>query len=88
MLLFLLFLMSKGWDDVSELQPIIHLPGDIWAWRTMVEWYLQEKSPDSSITALWKSHQQSQPVAKQEELEKEMMNFALQRISFIHQKAI
>jgi hypothetical protein len=28
--------------------PIIHPPGDIWAWRTMVEWYRQGKAPDLS----------------------------------------
>jgi hypothetical protein len=53
-------------------------PGDIWAWRTMVEWYWQGK-PDSSTKALWKSYQQGHLVANQEE----MMNFALQSISFI-----
>jgi hypothetical protein len=30
------------WTAATHL-PIVHPPGDIWAWRTMVEWYRQEK---------------------------------------------
>jgi hypothetical protein len=32
--------------------PIVHSPGDIWAWRNTVEWYRQSKT-DSSTRALW-----------------------------------
>jgi hypothetical protein len=33
---------------------ILHPRGDIWAWRTIVEWWcLQRKAPDSSTRALW-----------------------------------
>jgi hypothetical protein len=32
--------------------PIVHPPGDKWAWRTMVEWCRQGKTPDSSTRAL------------------------------------
>jgi hypothetical protein len=52
---------------------ICHLPGDIWAWRTMVEGYRQGKT-DSSTRAFWQSYQQNHVTAKQEELMKEMMN--------------
>jgi hypothetical protein len=54
--------MKMGWDYVSELQPptppIVHTPGDMWAWRSMVEWYCQVKIPDSSTRALWQSYKQ------------------------------
>jgi hypothetical protein len=33
-------------------RPIVNLAGDIWAWRNMVEWYRQEKTPDSLTRAL------------------------------------
>jgi hypothetical protein len=38
---------------------IIRPPGDIWVWRTMVEWNWQEKTPDSSTRSLWQSYPQS-----------------------------
>jgi len=44
--------------------PTVHYPGDIWAWRTMVEWWCrQRKTPDSSTRALWQSYQQRHLVA-------------------------
>jgi hypothetical protein len=33
--------------------PIVHPSGDIWVRRTVVEWYRQKKTPDSSTRALW-----------------------------------
>jgi hypothetical protein len=34
--------------------PIVHLQGDIWAWRTMVEWRCKQRNtPDLSARALW-----------------------------------
>jgi hypothetical protein len=44
--------------------PIRHPPGDIWACRTMVEWYWQGKTPDSSAIVRSQSYQQSRLVAK------------------------
>jgi hypothetical protein len=41
------------WIVVTK-RPIVHLPGDMSAWITMVEWYQPKKTPDSSTTALWK----------------------------------
>jgi hypothetical protein len=39
--------MSMGRDYVSELRsltgPIVHLPGDTWAWWTMMELYREGK---------------------------------------------
>jgi hypothetical protein len=32
--------------------PIVHPPDDTWAWRTMVEWYRQVKTPDTSTRGL------------------------------------
>jgi hypothetical protein len=37
---------SMGLDDVSELRPLKD-PGDVWAWRVMVEWYLKGKPKNS-----------------------------------------
>jgi hypothetical protein len=34
-----------------------YYPGDIWAWRTMVEWYRQGRT-DSSTIDLWQAYQQ------------------------------
>jgi hypothetical protein len=62
--------------------PTVHPPGDIWARRTMVEWYRQSKTPDSSTRAIWQSYQQS-PTSKQEKWEKEMIQLALRSI-FVH----
>jgi hypothetical protein len=59
--------------------PIVHPPGDIWVWKTVVEWYQQRKAPDSSTRALWQSYQQSS-ITKQKELAKEMMDLALRSI--------
>jgi hypothetical protein len=44
--------MSMEWDDASEIQQrtgrTVHLPGDIWAWSAMMEWYWQD-----TIEELW-----------------------------------
>jgi hypothetical protein len=37
--------------------PIVHPPGDIWAWRTMVEWHWQRKTPDLSTRVLRQFYQ-------------------------------
>jgi hypothetical protein len=39
--------------------PTFHPPGYIGTERTIVEWHQHGKTPDSSIRAAWKSHQQS-----------------------------
>jgi hypothetical protein len=39
------------WSVVTT-EHIVHPPGDILVWRTMVEWYKQGKA-DSSTTDLW-----------------------------------
>jgi hypothetical protein len=62
--------------------PIVHPTGDIWVWKTTVEWYSQGKTPELSTRALWQSYQQSYLVAIQEELTKEIINFSLQSISY------
>jgi hypothetical protein len=43
--------------------PIVYPPGDMWEWKTMVEWCRQRKTPDSSTRALWQAFQQSYLVA-------------------------
>jgi hypothetical protein len=56
--------------------PIVRPPRDIWAWRTVVEWSRQRKTPDSSARALWQSYQQSSSI-KPKERAKWIMNLAL-----------
>jgi hypothetical protein len=68
--------------------PIIPPPGDIWVWRTVVKWYRQGKTPDSSTRALWKSCQHSHLVEKQEELANEIMNLALRSVFFILRRVL
>jgi hypothetical protein len=55
-------------------------PSWIWAWITMMEWYWQGKTLDTSTRALWQFNQQSYLVIKKKELAKEMMNSALRSI--------
>jgi hypothetical protein len=62
--------------------PIVHPPGDIWAWRTMVEWYRQGKAPDSS-PSLSGNHTISHLVANQKELGEGSDELYLRRI-FVH----
>jgi hypothetical protein len=64
-------------------RPIVHPTGYTWEWRTVVEWYRQEKIPDSSTRTLCQSYQQGNIVTKQEKLAKQMMNLALRTI-FVH----
>jgi hypothetical protein len=45
---------------------------------------INKGNPDSSIIAFWQSYQESYLVTKYEELEKEMMNFALRSICLFH----
>jgi hypothetical protein len=49
--------ITRLWSTAAK-GPIVHPPGDIWAWMTMVEWYWQRKTPDSSTRALLQSYQQ------------------------------
>jgi hypothetical protein len=77
------FINSRWWYRWEKLRhrtaatngPIVHPPGEnIWAWRTMVEWYRQRKSLFV---------QQSHLAENQEELAREIMNLVLQSI-FTH----
>jgi hypothetical protein len=70
------------WPAATNGPIVLLLEGIIWAWRTMVEWYRQRKTPDSSTRALWQSYHQRKRVT-QEGLAKKIINFALRRISFI-----
>jgi hypothetical protein len=62
----MMILIIIMYDDVVTLrlwtagtnEPIVHPPGDIWAWRTVVE-YRQGTTQDSSTRALLQSYQQS-----------------------------
>jgi hypothetical protein len=49
----------------------------------MVEWYGQEKTPDSSVKSLWQSYQQNRLIANKNNLEKEMMTVAFKTYLFI-----
>jgi hypothetical protein len=72
-------------DDVDVLRirlwtaatngPMVHPTDNIWAWTIMEKWYRQEKTHDSFTRAPWESYKQIDPVAKQNELAKEI-NFA------------
>jgi hypothetical protein len=62
---------------------IVHPPDETWAWRSLVEWYLQGKTPDSSTRALWQSYQQNHLVARQEILDERNAEFSRQ-IIFVH----
>jgi len=58
-----MIILSMGREYVSELRSptgLLFIPsGDVWVWRTMVEWWCQQRTPDSTTRALWKSYQQS-----------------------------
>jgi hypothetical protein len=76
-------ILTMGWECLQTVAtdwPVVHSPCDIWAWRTMVEWYRQRGTPDFFTRALWQSYYQSPIVPKQEELTKEVMNLALRSI--------
>lgn len=65
---------SCQWSETTPLNcghPLAYCSsaGDIRAWRSMAEWYLQEETPDSSIRTFWQTYQQSNLVAKQERLD-------------------
>jgi hypothetical protein len=61
-------------STAATIGPIVQPQGDIWAWRTMVEYYRQGESPDSSTRALWKSYEQNHIAENQEELAKVVIN--------------
>jgi len=81
---------AQSHDDVNGVRlhlwsvatngPVVHPSVDAWSWRTMVEWYQQGKTPNSSNRALWQSYQQSHLVANVEELGKKNYEFSLQSI--------
>jgi hypothetical protein len=90
-----MMIMFMGWDYVFELQlPAVHLLGHIRAWRTVVEWYKQGKTPDLSTRALWQFYQQDHLIANQEELCKKLMNLAFTvsfyvlKVVFIYHKIV
>jgi hypothetical protein len=83
----LMMIVSMGCDYVSELRPqtgLLFIP-KWWAWRITVDIYRQGKASDSSTRVLWQSYKQSRLVAKQEDLPKEIMSFALRSMSFINE---
>jgi hypothetical protein len=36
--------------NCSQQEAVANLPGDIWAWRTIMEWYQQVKTTDPSTS--------------------------------------
>jgi hypothetical protein len=48
----------RGFRTVATNWPIVHPPGDIWAWRAMVMMMPTGDTPDSSTRVLWQSYQQ------------------------------
>jgi hypothetical protein len=79
-----IIMVSVGWNYIFELRPPVGL---LFTPQVIYEhgepWYQQGKTPDSSARALWNSYWQSRLVAEQEKVGKEMINFALQSISFV-----
>jgi hypothetical protein len=51
------FLMTCDTPTMADFcrESIESCPGNIWAYRTMVEWCRQRKNPNSSTRALWHS---------------------------------
>jgi hypothetical protein len=86
----MMMMMSMGWDYVSELRPptgLLFVPQVIYEygeprWNEIDRRKLQIHPPD-----LCGNHTHNL-VAKQEELTKELMNFALQRISFVLRRVL
>jgi hypothetical protein len=68
---------------VATNRPIAFSPGDIWAWRTTVQWYRQGKTLASLTRALWQPYQQSHLVPNQEKLGEENYQFSLRNV-FVH----
>jgi hypothetical protein len=58
------------WTAVTN-GPIVHSPGDIWARRTMEEFWCWQRKTDSSTGASWQSYQQSHLVASRKNGRKE-----------------
>jgi hypothetical protein len=80
-----ILMTSIGWDHLwtaATNGSIVHSTGHIWEWKTMVEWYWHGKllirQPELSGNTT-----SSHPVARQAELAKEIINFALRSISLI-----
>jgi hypothetical protein len=72
-------------DFVSELQPPTGLLFILQIIYELGEHYRQGRTPDSSTRAFWQSYQQSNPVAKQEELDEGNDEFGLAKQPiFVH----
>jgi len=70
------------WSEVT-IESIVHLPDDIWVWRTTVESCRQGKTPDLSTRALSQFKQQKHIVPKREEYGEENAETCLRSISSI-----
>jgi hypothetical protein len=75
---------------VATNEPTVHSPrdGPVLTRRAMMKWYRQGKTPDSFTRPIWQSYQPSNLVAKQEELAKKIIIFALRNISFILRRVL
>jgi hypothetical protein len=62
------------WTATTE--PIVHPPGDIWAWRTMVEWHWKGKTPDSSTRDFQQTYQQTSSSKSGGTLQRKIKNVA------------
>jgi hypothetical protein len=58
-------------------------PGDIWAWRTMVEWCRQKKTPDSYTRALWQFYHQSDLIGSRRNGQRELWIWPCELFLFI-----
>jgi hypothetical protein len=81
---------SCRWVEATSMNcghkgPVVHPTGDVWTWRTTVEWYRQGKT-GSFTRALWQYYQQSRLVANQEELGEENYEFSLWSIFVLTSK--
>jgi hypothetical protein len=71
---WLLWLWLCWWYNCGNQWAHFYPPDDIWACRTIVEWYQQRKL----LIRVWQSCHQSHLVADQEELGKELTNLAFE----------
>jgi hypothetical protein len=54
-------------------RPVVHLPGDIWAWKTVVEWCRHRKTPYSSTRACCQFCQQIHLVARKRNIRRKLI---------------
>jgi hypothetical protein len=81
-----MMIMLMWWDTwtMTTNKPIVHPPGDTWAWRNMVEWQCWQGKTDSSTRALWKSYQQRHLIANRKNGQKKWeFNLAKYFCSFL-----